>query len=109
VTQARWRLTHLLPADDPQQIVALPPSVAVGGVLCNEWFERWQEAKTARRSRVRVNMKRGERNPRRPVTGPIGRSGGLRRSARCCRTWSRSETSPPWLMRWKKQGEHRWP
>jgi hypothetical protein len=69
VTQARWRLTHLLPADDPQQIVALPPSVAVGGVLCNEWFERWQEAKTARRSRVRVNMKRGERNPRRPVTG----------------------------------------
>ena len=26
---------------------------------CNEWFGRWQEAKKARRSRVRVNNKRG--------------------------------------------------
>ena len=40
--QARWRLTHLLPADDPEQAVELPASVAVGGV-CDEWFVRWQE------------------------------------------------------------------
>ena len=29
-TQARWRLTQLLPAADPEQIVALPASGAVG-------------------------------------------------------------------------------
>jgi len=57
--QARWRLTHLLPADDPEQSVELPASVAVGGVRCDEWFLRWQEAKKARQSRVRVNKKRG--------------------------------------------------
>jgi hypothetical protein len=57
--QARWRLTHLLPADDPEQAIKLPASVAVGGVRCDEWFVRWQEAKKARRSRVRVNKKRG--------------------------------------------------
>ena len=57
--QARWRLTHLLPADDPEQIVDLPASVAVGGIRCDEWFARWQAAKKARRSRVRVNNKRG--------------------------------------------------
>ena len=57
--QARWRLTHLLPIDDPEQAVELPASVAVGGVRCDEWFVRWQEAKKARRSRVRVNNKRG--------------------------------------------------
>ena len=56
--QARWRLTHLLPADDPGQAVELPASVAVGAVRCDEWFVRWQEAKKARRSRVRVNNKR---------------------------------------------------
>ena len=39
---AGWRLTRLLPADDPGQAVELPPSVAVGGV-CDEWFARWQE------------------------------------------------------------------
>jgi hypothetical protein len=57
--QARWRLAHLLPADVPEQAVELPASVAVGGVRCDEWFVRWQEAKKARRSRVRVNNKRG--------------------------------------------------
>jgi integrase len=57
--QARWQLTHLLPADDPQQAVEIPVSVAVGGVRCDEWFARWQEAKQARRSLVRVNNKRG--------------------------------------------------
>src|ERR1039458_9933892 len=57
--QARWRLTHLLPVDDPQQAIELPASVAVGGVRCDEWFVRWQEAKQARLSRVRVNRKRG--------------------------------------------------
>jgi hypothetical protein len=56
--QARWRLTHLLPEDDPLQAVELPASVAVGGIRCDEWFERWQEAKKARRSRVRINNKR---------------------------------------------------
>jgi hypothetical protein len=39
--QARWRLTHLLPADDPEQVVELPASVAVGRVRCDEWFIRW--------------------------------------------------------------------
>jgi integrase len=57
--QARWRLTHLLPADDPAQAVDKPASVAVGGVRCDEWFERWQEAKSARRSRVRGGKRRG--------------------------------------------------
>jgi hypothetical protein len=57
--QARWRLTHLLPHDDPQCAVEFPASVAVGGVRCDEWFARWQDAKRARRSRVRVNTKRG--------------------------------------------------
>ena len=59
LAQSRWNLTHLLPADDPEQVVELPASVAVGGVRCDEWFVRWQEAKAARRSRVRVNRKRG--------------------------------------------------
>jgi hypothetical protein len=45
--QAGWRLTHLLPADDPEQIVDLPASVAVGGVRCDEWFARLQVAKKA--------------------------------------------------------------
>jgi integrase len=57
--QARWRLTHLLPDDDQEQVVEVPASVAVGGIRCDEWFERWQEAKRARRSMVRVNKKRG--------------------------------------------------
>jgi hypothetical protein len=30
--QARWRLTHLLPADDRDQALDLPGSVAVGDV-----------------------------------------------------------------------------
>ena len=55
--QARWQLTHLLAHDDPAQAVEVP--VAVGGVRCDEWFERWQEAKAARRSRVRIDRKRG--------------------------------------------------
>jgi integrase len=59
VAQARWRLTHLLPADDLELAVERPASVAVGGVRCDEWFCRWQEAKNARRSVVRVNKKRG--------------------------------------------------
>jgi integrase len=57
--QARWRLTHLLAEDDPEQVVELPASVTVGGVRCDEWFARWQEAKKARRARVRVTTKRG--------------------------------------------------
>jgi integrase len=57
--QARWRLTHLLPGDDVEQAVEVPASVAAGGVRCDEWFDRWQEAKKARRSVVRVNKKRG--------------------------------------------------
>jgi hypothetical protein len=57
--QARWRLTHLLPKDDPEQAVELPASVGVGRVRCSKWFERWQEAKKARRSLVRMNKKRG--------------------------------------------------
>jgi hypothetical protein len=36
VAQARWRLTHLLPADDPAQVVEAPASVAVGGLRCEE-------------------------------------------------------------------------
>ena len=59
VAQARWRLTHLLPVDDPEQAEPLPASVAVGGVRCDEWFVRWQDAKKARQSRVRVSNKRG--------------------------------------------------
>ena len=55
--QARWRLTGLLSADDPQ--VELPAAVAVGGVRCDEWFERWQEAKRARSSIVRAGRRRG--------------------------------------------------
>ena len=36
-----------------------PSAIPDGGLQCNEWFGRWQEAKKARRSRVRVNNKRG--------------------------------------------------
>lgn len=57
--QARWRVTHLLPADDPELVPELPTSVMVGGVCCDEWFVRWQEAKAARRSMVRVGSGRG--------------------------------------------------
>jgi integrase len=57
--QARWRLTQLLPADDPQLAVETPASVAVGGVRCDEWFERWQQAKGQRQSLVRVGNRRG--------------------------------------------------
>jgi integrase len=57
--QARWQLTHLLADDDPEEAVELPASVAVGGIRCDEWFKRWQEAKKARRSLMRVNKKRG--------------------------------------------------
>jgi len=57
--QARWRVTHLLPDDDPELITEVPTSVMVGGVRCDEWFERWQHAKAARRSMVRVGAGRG--------------------------------------------------
>ncbi len=57
--QARWRLTHLLPADDPELNLEVPSSVAVGGVRCDEWFERWQAAKAERRSVVRIGRGRG--------------------------------------------------
>ena len=57
--QARWRLTHRLPIDEVEHGADGPVSVGDGGMHCNEWFGRWQEAKKARRSRVRVNNKRG--------------------------------------------------
>lgn len=57
--QARWRLTHLLAADDPELAEPAPASVAVGGVRCDEWFERWQAAKGERRSMVRLELGRG--------------------------------------------------
>ena len=61
--QGRWRTTMLLPADDPDPSLELPPgaeaNMAVGGVRCDEWFERWQEAKAGRRSVVRVGHGRG--------------------------------------------------
>lgn len=57
--QARWRLTGLLPDQDPEIVGALPESVAVGGVRCDEWFERWLEDKAARQSVVRVGKRRG--------------------------------------------------
>lgn len=57
--QARWRLVHLLPADDPQLSPEDVTNVAVAGVRCSEWFERWQKAKSERRSVVRVGRGRG--------------------------------------------------
>ncbi|HET9060010.1 MAG TPA: tyrosine-type recombinase/integrase [Acidimicrobiales bacterium] len=57
--QARWRLTRLLPRDDPALAPELPVSVAVGGVRCDEWFERWQADKSARQSVVRLGRSRG--------------------------------------------------
>ncbi|MGH9071563.1 MAG: tyrosine-type recombinase/integrase [Acidimicrobiales bacterium] len=57
--QARWRLTHLLPSDDPSLAVEPPASVTVGGIRCDQWFERWQEAKARRCSVVRVGSGRG--------------------------------------------------
>ena len=54
----RWRTTHLLPADDPDPSLELPPgamtNMAVAGVRCDEWFERWQAAKAGRRSVIQV-------------------------------------------------------
>jgi integrase len=57
--QARWRLTGLLPVDDPELALQKPPSDAIGGVRCDQWFARWQQSKSARRSLVRVGRKRG--------------------------------------------------
>ena len=59
--QARWRLVHLLPDDDPQlsQDDATNVAVAVAAVRCSEWFELWQKAKSERRSVVRVGRGRG--------------------------------------------------
>src|ERR1700728_319886 len=57
--QARWRLTHRLPAYEVEPAAEGPTRGAIGGMHCDEWFGRWQEAKRARRSRVRVNNKRG--------------------------------------------------
>ncbi|HEY1651449.1 MAG TPA: tyrosine-type recombinase/integrase [Acidimicrobiales bacterium] len=57
--QAPWRLTHRLPANEVELAGEGLTSVATGGMHCDEWFGRWQEAKRARRSRVRVNNKRG--------------------------------------------------
>ena len=57
--QARWKLTNLLPEDDPDLTVEAPPSVAVGGIRCDEWFDRWQASKAERRSVVRVGTGRG--------------------------------------------------
>jgi integrase len=57
--QARWRLTHLLAIDDPAVSGEAPPSVAVGGVRCDEWFARWQHAKAQRGSMIRVGRGRG--------------------------------------------------
>ena len=57
--QALWRLSHRLPIADVDHGVHRTVSVLESGVHCNEWFGRWQEAKKARRSRVRVNNKRG--------------------------------------------------
>jgi hypothetical protein len=37
----------------------IPLNVTVGGVRCNEWFDRWQKAKIERRSRVRIGRGRG--------------------------------------------------
>ena len=57
--QARWRVTRLLPADDPEFIFENPQSVMVGGVRCDEWFGRWQAAKAERSSMVRLGAGRG--------------------------------------------------
>ncbi len=57
--QARWRLSHLLPADDPEALSQPSPNAVAGGVRCSEWFERWQDAKRDRRSLVRVGGGRG--------------------------------------------------
>ena len=59
--QARWRLTHLLSADDPQLELSEhdQTNILVDGVRCNDWFERWQKAKFERRSVVRVGRGRG--------------------------------------------------
>jgi integrase len=57
--QARWRVTHLLPSDDPDLTPVVPASLMVDGVRCDEWFDRWQQAKLARHSMVRVGTGRG--------------------------------------------------
>ena len=85
--QARWRLTHLLPADDPEQVVLVPASVAVGGVRCDEWFARWQEAKCRAAPGCGSTRNVGERSPRRPEIGPTGRSGGRPLLGSDYRTW----------------------
>jgi hypothetical protein len=56
--QAQWRLTHRLPLEEIE-VTVRAVSIPVGVMHCDHWFERWQEAKKARRSRVRVNNKRG--------------------------------------------------
>ena len=90
--QARWRLTGLLPADDPELVLEQPTSVAVGGVRCDEWFARWQQMKSGRRSLVRVGKKRAGRPRPRRATGPNGTVGGDLPSAIGCRKPSTSRT-----------------
>lgn len=57
--QARWRLTHLLPVNDPELAPEVTTGVMAGGVPCDEWFERWQADKAARQSVVRIGRSRG--------------------------------------------------
>ena len=41
--QARWRLTQLLPADDPNSNCEPIRPRGLARVRCDEWFERWQK------------------------------------------------------------------
>ena len=58
-TRGAMALDSLLAVHEVEPLVDRLTRVAIGGMLCDEWFGRWQEAKRARRSRVRVNNKRG--------------------------------------------------
>ena len=83
--QARWRLVHLLPDDEPQLARDDATNVVVAGTRCSEWFERWQKAKSERRSVVRVGRGRGGSGvDRGQGPGTVGQLVGVRGSVIAC-------------------------
>jgi integrase len=89
--QARWRLTRLLPGDDPELIAqtGLAPetvaAVASEDVRLDEWFIKWQEAKRKRAQVVVV----GPKVKRSVIRKSKKRGGASSTAARDVRFWTK--------------------
>jgi hypothetical protein len=84
--QARWRLTHLLPHDDPQCAVEFPASVAGGVSAVTSGSPVGRTRRGRDDSGCGSTTSAEARILRRPATGPTGRSGGSLPLVRSCRT-----------------------